>query len=225
MKTDLIILSLKSIQDENNNRIINNKNEIKKLEECLKKLESDILALNTIENRCNIIKGIKKSIIKLTKAILIPLQIPAIVFLIIAIICLAENLSICFILALLCSGLALDVIYTFLADILPFSSDDNGIIRSYISFFKELFTNKKMIEKKLEETRNKKEDYAKEIEEIERRKNALLSECSQINDENDYISGNEIGLNILAKKYQLEDINDNLEIVNFVNKRLERKVR
>lgn len=223
MKIDRIILSLQSIKKENEENITKNKIEIDKLEKTLKQLEDEISNLDSIQNKYVKIKSIKGSMLKIIKILLIPFQVPVIIGLLVLMVYLSESFYVCLVLASICSTLTINIIYTYFMDVLPISDGYNGIFRNYLFFFRQLVKKKTLIDDKINELLEIKESYNKQVNETERKRDALLSECSEMSEENYYIEGNEMGINILANKYQMEEISDNLEIVDFVGKRLERK--
>ncbi len=223
MKIDRIILSLQSIKKENEENITKNKTEIDKLEKTLQQLEDELSKLDSSQNKYVKIKSIKGSMLKIIKILLIPLQIPVILGLLVLMVYLSESFYVCLVLASICSTLTLNIIYTYFMDILPISDGYNGLFKNYLEFFREMIQKKSLIEDRINKLIEEKENFIKQVNETERKRDALLSEVTEMSEENYFIEGNEMGLNILANKYQMEEVSDNLEIVDFIGKKLERK--
>lgn len=223
MKIDRIILSLQSIKKENEENITKNKTEIDKLEKTLQQLEDELSKLDSSQNKYVKIKSIKGSMLKIIKILLIPLQIPVILGLLVLMVYLSESFYVCLVLASICSTLTLNIIYTYFMDILPISDGYNGLFKNYLEFFREMIQKKSLIEDRINKLIEEKENFIKQVNETERKRDALLSEVTEMSEENYFIEGNEMGLNILANKYQMEEVSDNLEIVDFIGKKLERQ--
>lgn len=223
MKIDRIILSLQSIKKENEENITKNKIEIDKLEKTLKQLEDEISNLDSIQNKYVKIKSIKGSMLKIIKILLIPFQVPVIIGLLVLMVYLSESFYVCLVLASICSTLTINIIYTYFMDVLPISDGYNGLFKSYLELFREMIQKKSLIDDRINKLIEEKENYNNQVNETERKRDALLSEVTEMSEENYFIEGNEMGLNILANKYQMEEVSDNLEVVDFIGKKLERK--
>lgn len=224
MKTDQVILALQSIKRENIEKITNNKIEIEKLEKFLTDIESKISLHEKIMARLERIKSIKSSKSKTRKMVLKPIEAIIIAILVVLMVYLASSSLICICLAFLCCLVSFDIIRTYFIEIYPVSYDGGkGLIRNYLEFYKELMQNDNVINITLEEIKKELDCYNKEYNEKKRTKDLLSAELSKMQDENDYIEGNEIGLNILTSKYQIQEISDNLDVVEFVGKKLERR--
>lgn len=225
MKIDHIMLVLQSIKNENTENISKNNVEIAKLEKSINKLENEIRKLDRYENKYNRIENIKRSMLKTIKILLILGEIPVIIVLILLMVCLAESINLCLVLASICSLFSFDIIYTYFKEVSPVEDEDKTPFKKWKNFFKVLLQNKETIKNMLIETKENKRVFTEELEQKERKRDSLLSVNSQMNEENYYIDGNEIGLNILVNKYQINDISDNIEVVDFVNKKLERRAK
>lgn len=223
MKIDQIILSLQSIKKENDENISDNNLKINELEKQIRKLESKLNELQRKESKYNKLGIIRGSMLKTIKILLIPLELAIIASLLMLMVFLAENFYLNLTLSSLCCLFTFDIIYTYYKDIYPASDQNAGIIKSVFEIFRELLHKKEYIQDKTKEINKEKDSTNNELKEVENKRNSLLIKNSTMKEENEYLEGNEVGLHILEGKYQMEDISDNLEIVKYVGKRLERR--
>lgn len=219
MKITHIMLALESIKKENDEVIVNNKIKIEELEKELKELEQSLTVLNSKEKKLSKILKIKTSILMKIRFFLLACELPTILGLLILMIVFSEMFELCLVLATISCAISFDIVITYFKNILMDFESKSNFFKDFLKFYKELLTPEKILTEQLlniqEEIKNKEENLEKVLEE----KISRSAISAELIEENNYIHGSEIGINKLHA-YHIEDVNDKLEIVQFINNRI-----